>query len=165
MVAALRARCDAEIARGAITALSGNLSRLVAELESVAKVSAIAANFAVLNHVRDLRPLLATLSRHVAEEGSIAASLLNPFYRRDMVQGWWLRAVPASVSNGAIRADGDVTTYRHFKRTVSRMAAPHFELTEWRGASSVAEGRTAAIESVRAMLADNFVFAVLRKRR
>jgi SAM-dependent methyltransferase len=163
MVGALRARCATEISQGAVTAIEGNLSWLVDALVRDGPVAAIAANFAVLNHVGDLRSLLEELAPHLAEDGVVVASLLNPFYKRDMVQGWWWRGVAGSLQTGAILADGDVTTYRHFRRTVSTVT-PRFELTEWRGASGAAEGRPGSKESVRNMLDENFIFAVLHKR-
>ena len=162
MVAGLRQRCPSEIADGTISATAGDLDVLLDTLSRTGRVAAIAANFAVLNHVRDLAPLLEALAPHLAEDGVVVASLLNPFYRRDIAQRWWWRGVAGSLQTGAIRTDGDVTTYRHFRRTVRRMATPRFVLTEWRGASS--ESPRTPVESAPAMLSDNFIFAVLRKR-
>jgi len=164
MLSVLQSRCASEIERGSVAAVSGNLATLVHKLEHVDPVAAIAANFAVLNHIADLRPLLETLAPHLADDGVFVASLLNPFYRGDMSQGWWWRSVP-SAARGAIRVDGAVTTYRHFRSSVIRSAAPLFDLIEWRGGSTAGVGSTGRIASKRAMLDENFVFAVLRKRR
>ena len=162
MVAGLRERCASEIASGAISAIAGDLDSLVDALSRTGRVATITANFAVLNHVRDLGLLLDALAPHLADGGAVVMSLLNPFYRRDIVQCWWWRGMAGSLQTGAIRSDGDVTTYRHFRRTVCRMASRRFILTEWRGSSSESVARP--IESARAMLSDNFVFAVLRRR-
>jgi SAM-dependent methyltransferase len=163
MIEALRTRCTTEISDGAITAVAGSLSKLVEALARVGPVTVIAANFAVLNHVRDIRSLLEALAPDLAENGAVVASLLNPFYRRDMVRSWWWRAAPDALRSGAIRFHGDVTTYRHFRRSVST-ASPRFALTEWCGASRAAESHTGTIRPARAMLDENFIFTVLRKR-
>jgi SAM-dependent methyltransferase len=163
MVAVLRDRCATGIAEKRVTALAGDLDVLLKELDRAGHVSAVAANFAVLNHVRDLRPLFLALAPHVARGGNLLATILNPFYRRDMREGWWWRGMPRSLFAGSIRVIGDVTTYRHFRRTVRRMAAPHFALAEWRSASNAADGRTDISDSIGAVLADNFLLLRLEK--
>lgn len=165
MVAVLRDRCATEIVEGKIYPIAGHLELLIEELERAGPVVAIAANFAVLNHVYDLRPLLGALAPHLARDGVIIASVLNPFYWRDMTRGWWWRGVPGSLWTGAIKVVGEVTTYRHYMRTVRRMASPHFALVERKGASSAMNARSASRESIRETLADNFLFLLLRKRQ
>jgi hypothetical protein len=81
----------------------------------------------------------------------IAASVLNPFYWRDMRRGWWWRNAIRSLGTGSLRFSGDVTTYRHFVRTVKRMAAPDFTLIEREPPS-------------RNAFSANFLILVLRKR-
>jgi SAM-dependent methyltransferase len=163
MVAGLRERCPSEIADGAISAIAGDLDVLLDALSRSGPAAAIAANFAVLNHVRDLGPLLEALAPHLAENGAVVASLLNPFYRRDMVRSWWWRGAPGALKSGAIRFDGEVTTYRHFRRSVST-ATPRFALIEWCGASGTTGSHVGSIRPARATLDENFIFAVLRKR-
>ena len=165
MVAVLRERCATEIAKDCIRPIAGDLELLVEELERAAPVATIAANFAVLNHVRDLRPLFGALAPYLVRDGVIVAIVLNPFYWRDMTHGWWWRGMPRSLWTGAIKVSGQVTTYRHYLRTVRRMASPHFELVEQKGASSVVNARSPARESLRETLADNFLFLLLRKRQ
>lgn len=165
MIAVLRDRCVTEIAENSIRPIAGDLELLVEALERAGPVAAIAANFAVLNHVRDLRPLFGTLAPYLVRDGVIVACVLNPFYWRDMTRSWWWRGMPSSLWTGAIKVAGQVTTYRHYMRAVRRMASPHFELIERKGASSAENGRSAPCESLRETLADNFLFLLLRKRQ
>jgi SAM-dependent methyltransferase len=155
MVDALRIRCQAEIEAGLITTLAGRIDVLVAALERVGAVSVIAANFAVLSHVRDLGPLLQMLAPHLVADGALMVSVLNPFYRHDMRRTWWWRGALRSLWTGAIKLVGDVTTYRHFTGTVRRAAAPAFVVTEIGAASGNGWKNT---------VASNFLFLVLRKQ-
>ncbi|MES2178530.1 MAG: methyltransferase domain-containing protein [Gemmatimonadota bacterium] len=150
MVNLLRTRCAAEIAAGVIAPVDGDLDNLIAMLERTGPVTAVAANFAVLNHFRDLNPLLRLLERYMVRDGAVIASVLNPFYRRDMKKLWWWRGAATSVWTGSIKVDGAVTTYRHFSRSLRRMAQPCFTL---------------AVDEVRDGGASNFVTLVLRKSR
>ena len=165
MIAVLRERCATEIAEESIRPIAGDLELLGEELERAGPVAAIAANFAVLNHVRDLRALFGTLAPYLVPDGVIVAIVLNPFSWRDMTHGWWWRGLPGSLWTGAIKVSGQVTTYRHYMRAVRRMASPRFELIERKGASSVVNARSPARESLRETLADNFLFLLLRKRQ
>jgi hypothetical protein len=151
MVDRLRRRCVQEIADGAVVAVTGGLNRLEAELEKTGPVAAVAANFAVLNHISDLRPVFRVFASNVAPRGVVAASVLNPFYWPDMKCGWWWRSVIRSFGSGAIRFAGDVTTYRHFIGAMTKAAAPAFIPAE--------QGST-----WRASLDRNFLLLVLRKR-
>jgi SAM-dependent methyltransferase len=128
MIDCVRRKCEREIAAGAIIPLTGAIDRLDAQLARVGALGAIAANFAVLNHVRDLRPLFRLFARHVVPGGIVVASVLNPFYWRDMTRGWWWTSACRSLGTGAIRFAGDVVTYRHRVGSLRRMAAPAFAL-------------------------------------
>lgn len=155
MVDVLRRRCRAEIESGLITPLAGPLDMLAPVLEQSGPVAAIAANFAVLNHVRDLGPLLQSLAPHLAPRGALVASLLNPFFGRDMLQAWWWRSAMRSLGQGAIRMEGSVTTYRHFAGAIRRAAEPGFAVEEVRAA------RRGALAGA---LGSNFLFVTLRRR-
>ena len=164
MVGVLRERCATEIAEGRITPIAGGLELLVEELERSGPVAVIAANFAVLNHVRDLHPLIAALSPHLAEDGVIVASVLNPFYVRDMMRAWWWRGLPASIWTGAIKVVGEVTTYRHFMHRVRTMASPHFEhVTRLSPFDATKNARAATDASIRETLGENYLFILLRR--
>ncbi|MFL5606588.1 MAG: hypothetical protein ACJ8AD_09100, partial [Gemmatimonadaceae bacterium] len=105
-------------------------SELGAVMSKHGAVRTIAANFAVLNHFEDLAPLFRLLRRHLAPNGAVVASLLNPWYRGDWRSGWWWRALPQSLWTGAITARTEVTTHRHFSRTIRRMAVPQFAVAD-----------------------------------
>lgn len=155
MVDVLRERCKDEIQSGHITPAAGLLDAMVHVLEGSGPVSAIAANFAVLNHVHELKPLLHLLASHLAPQGALVASFLNPFYRRDMLRAWWWRSALRSAWKGAIRMEGNVTTYRHFVGAIRKAAEPDFVLEEVRAASGSALLGT---------LDSSFLFVVLRRR-
>jgi SAM-dependent methyltransferase len=130
MLEVLRARCAAEIADGRVVPVAGALRELEATLEGLPPVSAVAANFAVLNHFEDLAPLFRLLRRYLAPNGAVIASLLNPWYRGDWSHRWWWGALLRSLETGRITARAEVTTHRHFIRSVRRMAGPQLAVTD-----------------------------------
>jgi SAM-dependent methyltransferase len=162
MVDVLRARCAAEIADGRITPIAGSTWDLAAALERCPPMSAISANFAVLNHVDHLGPLFDLFCFHLLPQGSVVASLLNPWYRGDMRRRWWWTGLARSPWTGAITAHGEVTTHRHFARTVRRLGRPGLALAELArcGATGwVPFGRMGALGTT----ADVFYYMTLRR--
>ncbi|HEY8877919.1 MAG TPA: class I SAM-dependent methyltransferase [Roseateles sp.] len=155
MMDLLRARCSSEIASGRITPAVGQLGALENALKGSSPVAAISANFAVLSHVHDLKPLLQQLASHVEPGGALVASVLNPFYRQDMRQRWWWRSALRSVRTGSIKLQGQVTSYRHFLSTIRKAAAPHFALAEVRSANG---------QTLLKVLDSHFLFVVLRRQ-
>jgi SAM-dependent methyltransferase len=162
MLKVLRSRCVDAIARGAVIPIvPGDFKSLESTLKRIAPLGAIAANFAVLNHVEDLAPLLASLSTYLAADGSLVASVLNPWYRGDMRRRWWWRGLLGSLRTGAITVRGDVTTYRHFMRTILRRLPPTLGLvdvgrsdaTGWKSLGSTTPGFAST---------EQFQFLVLR---
>jgi SAM-dependent methyltransferase len=156
MTALLRKRCDGEIASGHVTPVAGRLDAMTAALADSGPVSAVAANFAVLNHVRELRPLLRVLASHLVPRGALVASVLNPFHRADMRRAWWWRSALRSLGSGALRMDGDVTTWRHFIGAMRRAAEADFVVEDVRTPGGQPPGLGA--------LDSNFLFLVLRRR-
>lgn len=155
MVEVFRERCKNEIESGCITLTVGPLDALRRALEGSGQIAAISANFAVLNHVRELKPLLQQLASHLLPEGALVASVLNPFYRRDMLQAWWWRGALRSPWTGAIQRNGKVTTHRHFMGAMRKAAEPGFALEEVRAA------RTGALPGA---LESDFLFVILRRQ-
>jgi len=130
MVDVLRTRCADAIVQGRIAPFVGGLSDLEPELRQRGPLDAIAANFAVLNHVQDLQPLFGILATFLRPGGVLVASLLNPLYKGEMRwRGWCKRQVLAQRS-GVVTFRGDVTTYRPYLSTLRRMAEPHLALVE-----------------------------------
>jgi SAM-dependent methyltransferase len=162
MVNVLRSVHADAVASGQIVPVAGGLDDLERVLRPLAPVDVIAANFAVLNHVRDLEPLFRVLSSHLQPGGSLVASLLNPTLLADMRQRWWWTGALQSLRSGTIAFHGDVTTYRHYVSTVRRAARPHLALMEVGHAD--AEGRwSSGRVGWREAMKQPFVFVVLRK--
>jgi SAM-dependent methyltransferase len=162
MVSELRVRCPEAVAGGRIIPVAGSLQDLMRQLQNLPPVDGIAANFAVLNHVDDLAPLLALLAPRLVNGGSLVASLLNPLYGMDLRRRSWWRVTLLSVRTGSIVLRGAVTTYRHFIRTVRRRSRPHFSLVEVAHADAAGNWSTAK-RGWRTAPQMEFFFAVLRK--
>jgi SAM-dependent methyltransferase len=163
MMDLLRRRCEREIAEGRIIPITGNGKTLESALRHLGPVSTIAANFGVLNHVRDLGPLLRLLASSLKPGGSLVASLLSPWYASDMRQRWWWRGLVRSMRTGAITMHGDVTTHRHFPRTVRRAARPHLTLIELARGDETGWSRRRRMQPF-GTLSDPFIFLLLRRR-
>lgn len=155
MVEVLRERCRNDVESGRITLAVGGLDAMERALAGGRQVAAIAANFAVLNHVRDLKPLLHQLASHLTAGGALVACVLNPFYRQDMRRAWWWRSALRSLGAGPIQQDGKVTSYRHFAHALHKAAEPRFVLEEVRAARAGA--LLGALDS-------EFLFVVLRRQ-
>ena len=102
MLALLRARAADAISRGEIVVVEGPFDALWTALAEREPLDAIAANFAVLNHVRDLRPLLQRLAGHLRPGGTLSASLLNALQRGAIRTRWWPREALRSLATGSI---------------------------------------------------------------
>jgi SAM-dependent methyltransferase len=162
MLDVLRVRCATEIADGRVLPIAGGLRELETTLKRLPPVSAVAANFAVLNHFDDLAPLFCLLRRYLAPDGAVVASLLNPWYRGDWRRRWWWRALPRSLWTGTITARAEVTTHRHFVGTVRRMAEPQFAVAD---VGSIDESGWRPQERFTWRAASSpFLFVVLRPR-
>lgn len=155
MVDVLRQRCRSEIEAGLITPVVGLLDALEIALEGSPPVETISANFAVLSHVCELKPLLQRLASHVKPGGALVASVLNPFYRQEMRQGWWWRSAFRSIRTGSIELQGQAASYRHFVGTIRQASEPYFVLAEVRAASG---------GMLLGALNSHFLFIVLRRR-
>ena len=117
MVDQLKARNASLIRDGRIVPVDGLLDDA---MRAHGRVGVIAANFAVLNHVNDLRALAGELAGYLTDDGLLIASMINPFFRRDVKTGWWWRAALKSSHRGRITLDGLVTTHRYFMSEVRR---------------------------------------------
>jgi SAM-dependent methyltransferase len=163
MIDVLRARCAEAIAQGRIGPVVGSLDDLERELRHRPPRDAIAANFAVLNHVHDLQPVLARLASHLRPGGVLVASLLNPLYKGEMRWRGWCKVQVMSQWSGAVTLRGDVTTYRPYLRTLRRMAEPHFTLVEVGHIDERGEWSKRPVRW-RDAVQEQFRFVVLQKR-
>jgi hypothetical protein len=80
MVAELRQRCPTHIGSGRIVAHAIEYPSFFPSLPMWPAPSAVAANFAVLNSIRDAGPLFELFARHLTAPGWVIASVLNPIH-------------------------------------------------------------------------------------
>ena len=177
MVEELRRRCQAEITAGAVTPYSMSYPAFLESLAAWPTIEAVTANFAVLNSIRDLRPLFETFHARLPPGGWLIASLLNPLHwSKIKTRGWWRDALRAP-RGPRLHTVEPYTTYLHFIPATLR-AARGFHLAGranagaivrfdafdskpcyWRGASPAqALWHTPAYK-----LLGHFVFLVLRR--
>jgi len=91
---------------------------------------AVISNFGVLSHLEDLGPLLDAFSHQLVNEGYVVASVLNPWFWKDMIREWWWRSVWGSRRTGVVRVSvGEIETYRHFPSKIVNAASPWFKPT------------------------------------
>ncbi len=104
--------------------------RTVVSIDSASecKVSAVTANFAVLNHFADHAQLFEQLSAIVRKGGFVLASMLNPYYLGDARYGWWLANAFHLLRRGHYAIASESRIHRFAPRVVARSAAPHFHL-------------------------------------
>lgn len=119
MRACLARVCREEIARRTIVAVSSPLAHAT---------HAVTADFAVFNHVADLRALFAELARSVRRGGFVLASMLNPYYLGDARYGWWRANLVNLLRHGRYAVPSESRIHRFAPRVVARAAAPHFRL-------------------------------------
>ena len=90
--------------------------------------SAVVANFAVLNSIRDLRPLFETFAERLAPPGWVIVSILNPVHWTKLKEPrWWLNALQAR-GGPAVYLTEPYVSYLHFVRSLLQ-SAPQFHLT------------------------------------
>ena len=114
MVEQLRARCQCEIATGAVVPCSMSYPAFLENLATGPTIDAVTANFAVLNSIRDLRPLFEALHARLTPGGWLIASLLNPLHwSKIKTRAWWRDAIVAPRGPRLHTAD-PYATYLHF---------------------------------------------------
>jgi SAM-dependent methyltransferase len=124
MVAQLERRCQAQIASGDIAAHDMDYPSFLECFPRWPTASAVTANFAVLNSIRDLRPLFGAFARHLAPPGWMLVSILNPLHWSKLkMPGWWRSAwrVPRGPR---LYATHPYASYLHFVPALLRAAQP-----------------------------------------
>jgi SAM-dependent methyltransferase len=89
----------------------------------------VICNFAPLNLIDDLQELFAKFADLTAPDGRILASVLNPYFFRDLKTLWWWRMAPRLWRRGHYFMPGPQAP--HHRRRVANFAAlsaPHFRL-------------------------------------
>jgi SAM-dependent methyltransferase len=94
------------------------------------KVSAVTANFAVLNLIPDLAALFESFSRILDEDGLVLVSLLNPYYIGDFRYDWWRANLLKLLREGQYTVGQQSWVHRYGPGAVTRAAAPHFRLAD-----------------------------------
>src|SRR5262249_48184958 len=89
---------------------------------------AIVSDFAVLNHILDLRPLFADFAAHLEEPGWILASVLNPCHWQEGRNPAYWRPFLRSLWTGYVGdPENRPPMCRHHVRRIVRAAQPHFQ--------------------------------------
>lgn len=158
MLAPLRRRCSRAIRDGRVTPVTGGLDDCLAAAAAHGPFRCITSNFAVLNHIVEPDALLAALVDHLAPDGLVVASLLNPWYWRDVRQQWWWRSQWRSRGwKGLIVQEGENRTVRHDTSRIGTDAG--LRQREHRGA--LHGGR---YDRLPGLCADPLVLVVLERR-
>jgi ubiquinone/menaquinone biosynthesis C-methylase UbiE len=164
MVDQLNRQCAPAIAAGAVTPVAGGWDALARQLQTSGPVSTVAANFAVLNHFGDLDAALRRFAPYLAPQGAVVASVLSPFYWRDVITRWWWDAAIEAAGRGAITVTGAVTTHRFLPGTIRHAGRREFELTELLGFEDHAKATVLRPIGWWTVLRTQFWLAVWRKR-
>jgi SAM-dependent methyltransferase len=127
MMSELEKKCAREIAGGRIVPLYADFDQFAAALQKQDKADSVVSNFASLNHVRELAPVFDVFADCLRPGGTVIASVLNPFYWRNMLRPVFWRPLWRGVREGYVSFVTDERScYRHLMRPLSRAASPHF---------------------------------------
>ena len=122
MVAQLQRRCGAEITSGRVTPYSMPYPSFLDSLAFWPKPDAVTANFAVLNSIRDLRPLFERVGGHMAPSGCFVVSILNPLHWSMVkTRNWWRGALQAPRGPRS-HTTHPYVSYLHFVSEILRAA-------------------------------------------
>lgn len=140
MMTELKRRCRAEIGAKAIMPGALPYPDFYRFLESWPMPDAVAANFAVLNSIRELEPLFDAFARRLAAPGWVFLSVLNPIHwSRLRTRSWWKNAL--SAHNGPpVYLNHPFASYFHFVSALLR-SAPAFHLVGRGNAGAVVRYR------------------------
>jgi SAM-dependent methyltransferase len=90
----------------------------------------VISNFAPLNLVDDLRELFGRFNRLTGPNGKILASVLSPWFIRDMRSRLWWRDAPRLWRDGEVFLPGpQAPHYRRLLRHFRSAGAPHFRVS------------------------------------
>jgi SAM-dependent methyltransferase len=140
MIARLTANCGDR----RVEAVSRDYSEFPSVLRSWPRPDAVVANFAVLNHIRDLTEWFHFLAPHLSERGCVIVSVLNPLHWTHLLTiRWWRSAMVRDLRAHSV----EPVTYLHSIRSILR-AARGFELIGRANAGAVVRYRARGGEAI-----------------
>jgi SAM-dependent methyltransferase len=134
MVEVLRARCGAELVAGVIDAWTCPYADLRLSLRDRPKVTAVTANFAVINAVPDARRWFEIAGEMLAPGGRVLLSALNPASLADLCRvSFWRRAWTHRHESGIVFPGKEQGHVRYWPWKLP-FEAPSFRLVSSSGA-------------------------------
>jgi SAM-dependent methyltransferase len=142
MIAQLRAKCSAQIARGEIIPYHAEYGEFLKQ-ELRPRPVAIVSNFAALSVISDLSRLFAAWAEQVAPPGHIIVNVLNPFFWEEIFRPSWWSDYLRSFGKGMIvrRHENRPKVYEYFPATLAGAAWPYFAKMSHAGVGALVGGR------------------------
>jgi SAM-dependent methyltransferase len=137
-----RVYCREFMAAGKVVLYEGDYREFIAATPTERPADLITANFAPLNLVQDLHELFAKFHTLTGPDGHVLASVLSPYWLRDLKCSWWWRNVVRLWRAGYYRTPGPLApVVRRRLTSYATESAPYFVLERvFRGAPA---GRSA----------------------
>lgn len=129
MMSVLSERCATAIASGTIHPVCGTLDDLRGSHAGLSPFDAVISNFAVLNLIRDLDPVIRHFASVVRQGGLLLLTVQNPWFLGDITTiGFWRAWLGFFTSHRLLRYESAATgeTWRHLPTQVRRLARPEF---------------------------------------
>jgi SAM-dependent methyltransferase len=124
----LEGRCSTEIAAGTIATYTTDYPSFFDLLPRLPRPQAVVADFAVLNMIRDLRPLFEVFAHHLAPPGWLIVSVVNPLHWPELLRHrWWRGFIEHQRGHTPHYLTEHFTSYLHFVPSILD-AAPAFHL-------------------------------------
>jgi ubiquinone/menaquinone biosynthesis C-methylase UbiE len=123
MIQQMELRCGSKIAAGEITSCCASYRDFLDGRMSLPRASAVTADFAVLNSIRDLTPLFNRFSQILEPPGWIILSILNPMHWLRLKQAkWWRDTWNRAEAQEVYFGDRPFSTYLHPESHLLRAA-------------------------------------------
>jgi SAM-dependent methyltransferase len=136
------AHCAREMATGSVQLATGTFEDFLGKPET-ADADLIVSNFAPLNLVADLPPLMAKFARMLSPGGKLLVSVLNPcFHELPRSIAWW-RSLPRLAWSGRYTKllHGEIPVHRWLPGRLAAEAAPQFRLAAIHAPDTSGESR------------------------
>lgn len=121
--------CREFIETGRVVLYQGSYRQFLARHEHTDReVDLVTSNFAPLNLIPDLRELFAKFHAVTRPDGQVLASVLNPYWVRDLKCPWWWQNTLRLWRDGYYRVPGPLPTFRRRLAKYITDCAPYFVL-------------------------------------